>query len=130
MRQSILVEGKSPQEFVDAYNETLSELSRFTILRENQLSDTSVLIFYECPDELDEKVDSVSGPLDYTIEMEDPEERETVEILIKIVAPVPKNRRCCECPHYNWGKGCPFSDDRVKHMSDACKMFHVNIEEV
>lgn len=129
MRQSILVSGNNPQEFVDAYNETLAELSRATILRERQISDMSVLIFYETSEELDKKVDAVETdePVDYTIELADPEQEETTDIVIKIVAPTAHDRFCCECDHYDWGKGCPFRDKHIKFMDHACRMFYVNI---
>ena len=130
MRQSILVSGNNPQEFVDTYNETLAELSRATILRERQISDTSVLIFYETSEELDKKVKAVEEdePVDYTIELADPEQDDTTEIVIKIVAPTANDRYCCECDHYDWGKGCPFRDQHIKFKDRACRMFYVNIE--
>lgn len=129
MRQSILVSGNNPQEFVDTYNETLAELSRATILRERQISDTSVLIFYETSEELDKKVDAVEAdePVDYTIELADPEQDETTDIVIKIVAPTAHDRFCCERDHYDWGKGCPFRDKHIKFMDHACRMFYVTI---
>lgn len=37
------------------------------------------------------------------------------------------DRYCCECGHYEWGKGCPYKDGRITLKMDACHNFTVEI---
>lgn len=34
-------------------------------------------------------------------------------------------RYCCECDHYDWGKGCPFRKGHVTLKMDACSHFNI-----
>ena len=47
MRQVVLVEGNTLDEFVGNYNETCSEISRCRIIDQHYVSDTRLLLFYE-----------------------------------------------------------------------------------
>ena len=38
------------------------------------------------------------------------------------------DRRCCECGNYDWGKGCPYRDERVTLMMPACSRFTIEYE--
>ena len=37
-------------------------------------------------------------------------------------------RWCCECGHYDWGRGCPYKEGHVTLKMDACHHFTVEIE--
>ena len=37
------------------------------------------------------------------------------------------DRYCCECGHYEWGRGCPYKEGRITLMMDACHNFTVEI---
>lgn len=54
---------------------------------------------------------------------------ETKRICIEIVVPDRKDdRHCCECENYDWGKGCPYREGRVRIMDEACDMFNIIIK--
>ena len=40
-----------------------------------------------------------------------------------------RERYCCECGEYDWGRGCPYRSGRVTLMMDACHHFTVDIRE-
>lgn len=40
-----------------------------------------------------------------------------------------RQRSCCECGEYDWGRGCPYRAGRVTLMMDACHHFTVEIKE-
>lgn len=130
MKQVRAVEAKSLAEFAEALNETYAELSRFTVERTELLSDRSVLIFYDIPDELmlPEEPEEPAGPKpDYIIEFDDSElDDQTVTIRLKVNANV--NHHCCECDNYDWGRGCPYRDGHIRIMDPACNMFNIVIE--
>lgn len=126
MLQAVLVEGKTVSEFVDAYNETCAELSRFRVDSMRQISDTEALVYYEIPEEL-ETVAEDGDDCDYEIDLRDLEDGECETVKVSLVLPKSKGRRCCECENYRWGKGCPYKDGHVKLMDDNCRMFNVVI---
>lgn len=39
------------------------------------------------------------------------------------------DRYCCECGHYEWGRGCPYKEGRITLKMDACHHFTVEIRE-
>lgn len=99
MRQCECVKADTPSEFAHEYNVLNREISRIgKVIREKDISDTEVLVFYEIPDE------------------EEPEKKKPEE-----------KRHCCECDNYDWGKGCPYREGHVRIMDDACAMFNINI---
>lgn len=54
MRQCERVKGNTPDQFVDAYNALNRKISRIgKVVREKDLSDTDVIVFYEIPDEVE-----------------------------------------------------------------------------
>ena len=97
MRQVVLVEGETPAEYVDVYNETLAELSRFEIVREKDLSDTSTLVFYHIPDEV-----ANTEPATHT--------------------ECAADLRCADCPSYVWGKRCGVTGEPKKRRDPACDL--------
>lgn len=38
-----------------------------------------------------------------------------------------KERYCCECENYNWGKNCPYRNGRIALKDNACDMFNILI---
>lgn len=38
-----------------------------------------------------------------------------------------RDRRCCECGEYDWGRGCPYRAGHVTLMMDACHHFTIEI---
>ena len=36
-------------------------------------------------------------------------------------------RVCCECGHYEWGKGCPYKDGHITLKMDACHHFTIEV---
>lgn len=40
-----------------------------------------------------------------------------------------RDRYCCECGEYDWGRGCPYRAGHVTLMMDACHHFTVEIRE-
>lgn len=128
MRQVAIVEGTSLQEYTQSYNETLAELSRFTILKEEQVDSLTSLIYYETPDAVEQVCRAIEGEPepDYRLEFEeDPGTKQTIRIELRISAP---DRHCCECSNYDWGKGCQYKNGHIKLMDNACPMFNVTIE--
>ena len=37
------------------------------------------------------------------------------------------DRKCCECGHYVWGRGCPYKDGHITLMMDACHNFTIEL---
>lgn len=100
MRQCECVKADTPSEFAHEYNVLSRKISRIgKVIREKDISDTEVLVFYEIPDEEEPK-------------------KKTPEA----------KRYCCECDNYNWGKGCPYSEGHVRLMDNACGHFTVILE--
>ena len=126
MKQVAHVSGRTPAEFASAYNETCAELSRFTIEKVQPISDTSMFVFYDIPDEFTEEPVTESNA-DFLIEMAEPGTPGVKTLHIDIVVSAPQNRKCCECANYRWGRGCSYRHGLVRHMDDACHMFNVHI---
>lgn len=40
-----------------------------------------------------------------------------------------RDRYCCECGEYEWGRGCPFRTGRVALMMNACHHFTIEVSE-
>lgn len=128
MKQVVHVEGKNPVDFADAYNETCAELSRFTVERVQPISDTSMYVFYDIPDELVQVAEPERDDFDYRIESGDIEdETKTISLKIELVLPDASNRFCCECDNYDPRLGCPYRDGKIRNMDPACQMFNVVI---
>jgi len=127
MKQVAHVSGRTPEEFASAYNETCAGLSRFTIEKVQPISDTSMFVFYDVPDELSEEPITESDA-DYCIEMAEPGTPGAKTLHIDIVVQSPHGRKCCECDNYDWGRGCKYKHGIVRTMDDACSMFNVIIE--
>ena len=129
MKQVAHVSGRTPEEFASAYNETCAGLSRFTIEKVQPISDTSMFVFYDVPDELSAEATTKEEEscADYCIEMADPATPGTEVLRIDIVVQKPQGRKCCECENYDWGRGCPYRHGHVQVMDDACSMFNVTI---
>lgn len=39
-----------------------------------------------------------------------------------------KDRYCCECGHYDWGRGCPYREGHITLKMNSCHNFTVEIE--
>ena len=116
------VEGKTLQEFADAYEEATNELSRATIIEEKEIGPLQLLIYYEDPDEPNPEPEAPAS--DYDIRLADDGQYITVSIMVDKRYP---ERYCCECANYDWGRGCPYRSGHVRQMDRACPMFNVLI---
>ena len=116
------VEGKTLQEFADAYEEAANELSRATIIEEKEIGPLQLLIYYEDPGEPDPEPEAPAS--DYDVRLTDDGQYITVSIMVDKRYP---ERYCCECANYDWGRGCPYRSGHVRQMDRACPMFNVLI---
>ena len=138
MKRLILVDGRTPSEFMAKYNRAMSQLVGFQIESEKFISDTAVYIFYEDPDaDQDDEVEQIRQMAEAAFEAREPDfvvdatddeypDKETVEIRLTIS--VPHDRHCCECDNYTWRNGCPYRDGKVKMMDRACPLFNVILQ--
>ena len=132
MRKSILISGRDPEEFAEAYSKTYASLSHCEHFDEKFLTNTSMYLFYDDPrpevtDELIEKIRveaEEAFAADYDIETVDPKKSRTKTIRIQLTVDVPERAHCCDCENYIWEIGCPFHD-KVKKLSPACPLFNM-----
>ena len=132
MRKSILVTGRDPEEFAEAYGKAYANLSHCENFSEKFISDTSMYLFYDDPrpEVTDEMLETIrrqaeeSFAADYEIEAADPEQTRTRTIRIELTVDVPERVHCCDCDNYRWEIGCPFHD-KVKKLSPACPLFNM-----
>lgn len=135
MKQICLVNGRSPAEFAQKYNDSIANLSG-TIISEKFISDTTAFLFYEV-DEADH-VEEIRQRAEQSFKRsmkecsvdvgQNDESFETDVIEIRIKAGRPIDRHCCECGNYSWSQRCPYREGPVARLEDACGMFNVIIE--
>jgi len=127
MKQVRPVTGTDVYNFSEAMNEAYAELSRFEIERTEKVSELEALIYYDYPDELQER-EPVCGPEpDYVVSFDDDGPHDQA-ITIRLMIGREDGRFCCECMNYNWRKGCPYVDGHLALMHKSCPMFNVKIE--
>jgi len=130
MRAIMKVSADTIDEYVDAMNEAYAELSRFEIIKEKNISDTTTIITYETPKELDTVEEDIRERItaDYDVEFPDAKEKAGQTVRLNLRVGKNEDRRCCECDNYNWGKNCPYRDGHIRRMDRACGMFNIVIE--
>lgn len=109
MRQGVYIQGNTPQEFIDNYNEECANLSRFEIVSERFISDTEMYIFYVIGDGL----------------------AELPEPAVKVV-PVPDTgpcRKCAECGKFLGWRECLDGHKGVRPTTEACSRFDPDVEK-
>lgn len=40
-----------------------------------------------------------------------------------------RDRWCCECGHYRWGRGCPYKEGHITLQMNACHHFTIELDE-
>lgn len=134
MKQMLLIEGRNPSEFAEKYNSALCRLSGHRIESEKFLSDTSMYIFYDDDVSPDDQIEEIRKRAeaafkecepDFVVDATDEENADTETIEIRLVVNVHRDRYCCECDNYSWGRGCPYRDGRVELKDSTCPMFNI-----
>lgn len=133
MKRITLIEGRDPVEFAQAYNEVVERLAGYELGPEKFISDTSMYLFYESDEDPDEDIENLRQRAEAAFKEREPDfvvdateaDGPTITLRIDLTVNVQKDRYCCECENYKWGRGCPYRDGMVRNLDRSCPMFNI-----